>query len=74
MVDGRIGKYYKEICLLEQPFVKDPDKTILDVVNEKIAVIGEKITIRRFTRYQLGEGLEKRQDDFAAEVMNQVNK
>ena len=58
MVTGRIEKYYKEVCLLEQPFVKDPDKTISDLITESIAKIGENIAIRRFTRYQLGEGIE----------------
>ena len=72
MVTGRIEKYYKEVCLLEQPFVKDPDKTISDLITESIAKIGENIAIRRFTRYQLGEGLEKKQEDFAAEVMSFV--
>jgi elongation factor Ts len=72
MVEGRIKKYYSEICLLEQPFVKDTDKTIQDIVNEQIATIGEKISIRRFVRYQMGEGLEKRQDNFAEEVMSQM--
>ena len=70
MVTGRIEKYYKEVCLLEQPFVKDPDKTISDLITESIAKIGENISIRRFTRYQLGEGIEKKQEDFAAEVMS----
>ena len=74
MVEGRIKKFLKEIRLLDQPFVKDPDKTIKDLVTEKIATIGENISIRRFTRYQMGEGLEKRQDDFASEVMQQVGK
>ena len=73
MVEGRIEKYYKEACLLEQPFVKDTDKTINDLVNEKVAEIGEKVSIRRFVRYQMGEGLEKRQDNFADEVMSQMN-
>ena len=50
MVEGRIQKYYKEVCLMEQPFVKDPDKSIEDIVKEKIAKIGEKISIRRFVR------------------------
>ena len=59
MVAGRIEKYYKEVCLMEQPFVKDPDKTISDLITESIAKIGENISIRRFTRYQLGEGIEK---------------
>lgn len=67
MVTGRIEKYYKEVCLLEQPFVKDPDKTISDLITESIAKIGENIAIRRFTRYQLGEGIEKKQEDFAAD-------
>ena len=60
MVAGRIEKYYKEVCLMEQPFVKDPDKTISDLITESIAKIGENISIRRFTRYQLGEGIEKK--------------
>ncbi len=72
MVEGRIEKYIKEICLLEQPFVKDPDKTVQDILNEKIATIGENMSIRRFVRYERGEGLEKRQDDFATEVMSQM--
>ncbi len=72
MVEGRIEKYIKEICLMEQPFVKDPDKTVQDVLNEKIATIGENMSIRRFARFEKGEGLEKRQDDFVNEVMSQV--
>ncbi|MDD4168699.1 MAG: translation elongation factor Ts [Desulfotomaculaceae bacterium] len=68
MVSGRIDKYYKEICLLEQPFVKDPDITVKQMLTEKIATIGENISIRRFSRFELGEGLQKRQDDLAAEV------
>ncbi|AQS59359.1 translation elongation factor Ts [Desulforamulus ferrireducens] len=72
MVEGRIEKYFKEVCLLEQPFVKDPDKTVQHVINEIIAKIGEKIDVRRFTRYEMGEGLQKRQDDFAAEVAAQI--
>lgn len=69
MVTGRIEKYYKEVCLLEQPFVKDPDKTIKELVTTSIAKIGENISIRRFARFQLGEGIEKKENDFAAEVM-----
>jgi len=57
---------------MEQPFIKDPDQTITDLVKSKIAKIGENISIRRFVRYQLGEGIEKRVDDFAAEVMAAV--
>ena len=72
MVAGRIEKYYKEVCLMEQPFVKDPDKTISDWITESIAKIGENISIRRFTRYQLGEGIEKKEENFAEEVMSFV--
>lgn len=74
MVEGRLNNFLKEVCLLEQPYIKDGSKTIQDLVNEKIAKIGEKISIRRFVRYQLGEGLEKRQDNFVEEVMAQVKK
>jgi len=74
MVEGRINKYFEEVCLLEQSFIKDPDKTIETLVNEKIASIGENISIRRFVRFELGEGLEKKQDNFAEEVMAQVKK
>ena len=73
MIVGRIEKYYKEICLMEQEFIKDPDKTISQLINEKIAKIGENITVRRFTVYQVGEGIEKKTTDFAAEVMAAVN-
>ncbi|MBQ9624488.1 MAG: translation elongation factor Ts, partial [Clostridia bacterium] len=74
MVEGRIKKYYEEICLMNQPFVKDPDKTIDQMVKEQIATIGENISIRRFVRFEMGEGLEKKSDDFAAEVMEQMGK
>ena len=73
MVEGRINKYLAEICLLEQPFVKDPDKTIGQLLTEKIATIGENIVIRRFVRYERGEGLEKKEENFAEEVMKQIN-
>lgn len=72
MVEGLISKFYEEYCLLEQPFVKDPDKTIAQLLNEKISTIGENISIRRFVRYELGEGLEKKVDNFVEEVMAQV--
>ena len=74
MVEGRLQKHFKDICLLDQPFVKDPDKTIDQLVKEMIAKIGENINIRRFVRYEMGEGLEKREDNFAEEVMSQVKK
>ncbi|WP_438491974.1 translation elongation factor Ts [Paenibacillus sp. IHBB 3054] len=73
MVEGRISKFYEEYCLLEQPFVKDPDKTISQLLNEKVSTIGENISIRRFVRFELGEGLEKKVDNFVEEVMAQVN-
>lgn len=72
MVEGRMNKYYEENCLMEQVFVKDQDKTITTLLNEKISAIGEKISIRRFVRYELGEGLEKKVDNFVEEVMAQV--
>ena len=68
IVDGRLNKFYEENVLVDQPFVKDPSKTVGELVTEKVASIKENITIRRFTRYKMGEGIEKRQDDFAAEV------
>ena len=71
MVEGRIKKFYKEVCLLEQEFVKDPSKTISQLVSDATIKIGEKISVRRFVRYQMGEGLEKRKDDFAEEVRKQ---
>ncbi|REE94448.1 elongation factor Ts [Paenibacillus taihuensis] len=72
MVEGRISKYYEEYCLLEQPFIKDPDKTIHTLLKEKISTIGENISIRRFARFELGEGLEKKEDNFVQEVMAQA--
>jgi elongation factor Ts len=68
MVDGQVAKWLKEVCLLDQPWVKDDKKTIGDLQQELIAKIGENIRVRRFARYELGEGLEKKKDDFAAEV------
>ena len=72
MVEGQITKWLKEICLLDQSFVKNPDKTIEQLQQELIAKIGENIKIRRFTRFELGEGLEKKKGDFAAEVAAQA--
>jgi elongation factor Ts len=74
IVEGKVGKYYAEAVLLEQPFVKDPDKTIQQLLAEKIAKIGENIRVRRFSRFRLGEGIEKRADDFAAEVAAQAGR
>lgn len=68
IVEGRLNKFYEEAVLLDQPFVKDPAKTISELVTEKVAAIKENITIRRFSRFKMGEGIEKRQDDFSKEV------
>lgn len=73
MVEGRVKKYYQDYCLMDQPFVKDGSKTIKDVVNETIAFVGEKITIRRFVRFEMGEGIEKPKEDFAAEVSKTIS-
>ncbi|RKD27755.1 translation elongation factor Ts (EF-Ts) [Caminicella sporogenes DSM 14501] len=72
MVQGRIEKYFKEVCLLEQPFIKNPDITVQDLLHEKIAKIGENISIRRFARFEVGEGIEKKQENFAEEVAKQI--
>lgn len=72
IVDGRINKFYEETVLNDQPFVKDPSKTVAELVTEKIAKTGERISIRRFTRYKMGEGLERRADDFSSEVASMV--
>lgn len=68
IVDGRLNKFYEEVVLLDQPFVKDPTRTVGELVTDKIAKTGEKITIRRFTRYKMGEGLQRRGEDFGDEV------
>ena len=72
IIEGRLNKFYEEAVLLDQPFVKDPSKTVGELVAEKIASIKENISVRRFTRYKMGEGIEKRQDDFAAEVASMI--
>lgn len=72
MVEGRVKKFYQDVCLMEQPFVKNPEMTISQYINEKILQIGEKISIRRFARFEMGEGLEKRQDNLAEEVAKQM--
>jgi elongation factor Ts len=68
IVEGRLNKFFEEVVLLDQPFIKDPAKTVAELVTDKIAKIGETITIRRFARYKMGEGLIKRDDDFGDEV------
>ncbi len=68
IVEGRLNKFYEEFVLLDQPFIKAPEKTVVELVTEKVAAIRETITIRRFTRYKMGEGIAKRDDDFGDEV------
>ena len=72
MVDGRIQKYYKEVCLIEQPFVKDGDKSIAQLTAEVAKEIGANINIVSFERFERGEGIEKRQDNFAEEIAAQM--
>jgi elongation factor Ts len=72
IVEGRLHKFYEENVLMDQPFVKHPEKTISELVTEKVAKTGEKITIRRFTRYKMGEGLERRDEDFGGEVASLI--
>lgn len=74
MVEGRIEKYYKENCLMEQAFVKNPDINIATLVNEATLASGEKISVRRFTRYECGEGIEKKQSDLASEIAEMTKK
>lgn len=72
MIIGRLQKFYKENCLVDQEFIKDGDKTVSQVMSEYGKQIGKDITVCRYTRYELGEGIEKRNDDFVAEVMAQA--
>src|SRR6266853_2491722 len=72
IVEGRLNKFYEEVVLLDQPFIKEPTKTVGELVTEKVAKTGEKITIRRFARYKMGEGLQRRGEDFGGEVASLV--
>ncbi len=72
IVEGRIEKYFEDNCLLEQKFVKDMDRKVKDLVNEQVSHIKENITIRRFTRFEMGEGLEKKSCDLASEVSDMI--
>jgi elongation factor Ts len=74
IVAGRVDKVLRELCLMDQPFVKDPAVTVSELVAQKIGKIGENISVRRFVRYEMGEGIEKKQDDFVSEVMAQVKR
>ena len=72
IIDGRMNKFYEDNVLVDQPFVKDPSKTVGELVSEKVAAIKENITIRRFSRFKMGEGIEKKVDDFASEVASMI--
>jgi len=72
IVEGKMKKFYSEACLLDQPYVKNSDQSVGEMITEKVARIGENIQVRRFSRFKMGEGIEKRSDDFAAEVAAQV--
>jgi elongation factor Ts len=72
IIEGRLNKFYEDNVLVDQPFVKDPSKTVGELVAEKVGSIKENITIRRFSRFKMGEGIEKKVDDFAAEVASMI--
>ena len=73
IVEGRLEKFYERVCLLDQPFIKDPSIKVKDLLAEKVAKIGENLNIRRFARFEVGEGLEKKSENFAEEVAKQMN-
>ncbi|MCW6678071.1 translation elongation factor Ts [Anaerococcus sp. NML200574] len=72
-VEGRLKKWFSEVCLLDQAFIKNPDQTIEQLLRDTANGVGENIKIRRFARFEVGEGLEKKEEDFAAEVAGQMN-
>lgn len=72
IVEGRLGKFYETVCLLDQPFVKEQSMSVGEMVKQLTGKTGEKITIRRFTRYKMGEGIEKKESDFASEVAEMI--
>ena len=72
IVEGSLNKFFEENCLLEMAYVKDDSKKISQLVKEMIAKIGENITVRRFVRFELGEGIQKKEENFAEEVMKQI--
>ena len=74
IVEGKMNSIYKDVCLLEQPFIMNPDLTVQQYLSSRTAEIGEKLSIRRFQKYVMGEGLEKRKDNFAEEVAAQMGK
>ena len=72
-VEGRLKKYFKDVCLLDQQYIKNPDLTIEQYLRDTANNVGENIKIRRFSRFEVGEGLEKKEEDFAKEVESQMN-
>ncbi|HET8714444.1 MAG TPA: translation elongation factor Ts [Holophagaceae bacterium] len=74
IVEGKMNSIYKEVCLLEQPFIMNSELTIQQFLSQRTAEIGEKLSIRRFSKFVMGEGLEKKKEDFAAEVASQMGK
>ncbi|MBM0045780.1 translation elongation factor Ts [Anaerococcus sp. mt242] len=72
-VEGRLKKYLSEVCLLDQPYIKNPDQTVEELLREVASKVGENIKIRRFARFEVGEGIEKKEEDFASEVASQMN-
>jgi len=68
IISGRLDKYYERVCLLEQPFIKDTDTTVEELIKAAVARLGENIKVRRFTRYEVGEGIEQDDQDLGAEV------
>ena len=72
-VEGRLKKYMSEVCLLDQAYIKNPDQTVEQYLRDTANSVGENIKIRRFARFEVGEGLEKKEEDFAAEVASQIN-
>jgi elongation factor Ts len=72
IVEGKVQKFFDQTCLLRQAYIKDPKKKVSDLLKELVAKVGENCQIRRFARFELGEGLEKKQEDFASEVAKQV--
>jgi elongation factor Ts len=72
IMEGKLSKFYSDICLLEQAYIKDEEKTVEQLLTEKTMEIGEKVTVRRFSRFVVGEGIEKKQADYLAEVQEQL--
>ena len=72
ILEGKVAKYFEQVCLLDQPWFKEDKKKVSDILSEQVAKIGENITVRRFARYMVGEGIEKKKDDLAEEVAKQV--